>query len=216
MPSGLPKPWQRFRLKSWHGNVSLNIKNHPKGEFDAYAYSFQNAAHGLVERLRQQNGSYRDPDACPIVFLYRQAIELYLKAILVWGEGILRLQAQESFDFDKVVGTHKLAALMPLVKRVFDACGWVKPQGGEPKYGTYAEIETAILEIDEVDPLSYAFRYPINKKGKSALPDGFHFNVIAFGDEMDELLKMLDGAATGVYEHFQNLASIRQEYAGEL
>jgi hypothetical protein len=81
-----------------------------------------------------------------------------------------------------------------------------RPSEAAPKYGTFAEIEGVIMEFDKIDPQSFAFRYPIDKRGDPPLPEHFHFNVVKLGEEMDQPLRMLDGAATGVYEQFQFLA----------
>lgn len=212
-----PQPWERFRLQStWRGNVSLNFMGRAKGEFDVYGHAFHEAANRLVDVIRQGNGGYSDLDACPIVTLYRHAIELHLKAILYWGEQLLRLDDREAFDFDKIMGTHNLEVLLPHVKNVFAVMDWVDAPESDTKYGTYAEIEEAILEINEIDRSATAFRFPIDKKGNPSLPEGFHFNVIAFGEEIDALLKMLDGAATGVYVAFQDYASYLADYAGDV
>lgn len=56
-----------------------------------YPTAYQQAASKLVEVFRAKP-YYSDAEACPIVFLYRHAIELYLKAILLWGEGLVHLQ----------------------------------------------------------------------------------------------------------------------------
>jgi hypothetical protein len=89
---------------------------------------------------------------------------------------------------------------------VFEVAGWLHSSEAAPKYGTFAEIESVTMEFEKIDPQSFAFRYPIDKKGDAPLPEHFHFNVVKLGEEMDQLLRMLDGAATGVYEQFQFLA----------
>jgi hypothetical protein len=42
-----------------------------------------------------------------------------------------------------------------------------------PKYGTFAEIESVIMEFEKIDPQSFAFRYPIDKKGDAPYPSTF-------------------------------------------
>ena len=194
--------------KTMHGNVVLNFTTYPKGDLQVYAVAYQEAGNRLVAAVRHER-AYSDADACPIAFMYRHAAELYLKAILVWGKGIVALEGHKRFEDEDFLGEHSLRELLPLVKRVFGAVGWLADRGDAPKYGTFAEIEKALLELDRIDPKSFAFRYPMNKRGRASLPKRFHFNVLAFGAEMDALLRMLDGAATGVYEYFQNLASVR-------
>jgi hypothetical protein len=63
------------------------------------------------------------------------------------------------------------------------------------------------VELDEFDPLSYSFRYPLDTTGKRAtLPRHFLFNVVTFGEKFDELLNVLDWMSFIVYEDFQSQA----------
>src|SRR6266404_2839264 len=78
---------QRFKPQAhMHGSVVLNFTRHAKGDLHIYAHAHQQAASKLVDVFRA-NPYYSDAEACPIVFLYRHAIELYLKAILLWAKG---------------------------------------------------------------------------------------------------------------------------------
>jgi hypothetical protein len=60
-----------------HGNVVLNFTRHAKGDLHIYARGYQQAASALVEVFCPKP-DYSDAESCPIVFLYRHAIELYL------------------------------------------------------------------------------------------------------------------------------------------
>lgn len=201
--------WERFQQEAMHGNVVLNFTSYPKGDLGSYAHAYQQAANSLVEVFRGKP-YYSDAEACPIVFLYRHSIELYLKEIVLWGAGLVHLQTGDALDVDGLFRRHEFELLLPHVKRVFEVAGWLNSREAAPKYGTFAEIESVIMEFDKIDPQSFAFRYPIDKKGDAPLPEQFHFNVVKLGEEMDQLLRMLYGASTGVYEQFQFLAS---EYA---
>ncbi len=189
-----------------HGNVVLNFTRHAKADLHIFARAYHQAASGLVDVFRAKS-YYSDAEACPIVFLYRHAIELYLKAILLWGGGLVRLQTGEVLDLDKMFQHHDFKFLLPHVRKVFEVAGWLSPTiEAAIRYGTFAEIETVIMEFEEIDPGSFAFRYPVNTKGVAPLPEQFHFNVVALGEDLDLLLRALDGAAEGVYEQFQFLA----------
>ena len=204
--------WERFQQEVAHGNVVLNFTSFPKRDLGVYAHAYQQAANLLVEEFRGKTG-YSDAEACPIVFLYRHSLELYLKQIVFWGSGLIHLQTGDALDVHALFSRHELKPLLKLLRRVFEVAGWLNSAGVAPKYGTFAEIESVTLELDKIDPQSFAFRYPIDKKGDASLPEHFHFNVVKLGEEMDQLLLMLDGAAIGVYEQFQFLA---REYDGIL
>jgi hypothetical protein len=206
--------WERFQQTALHGNVVLNFTSHPKGELAVYGLAYRDAADALVENVRQRKW-YSDVDACPIVFQYRHSIELYLKAIILWGAGLVRLQSGEDINTDNLFATHRFRDLLPAVKRIFKEAGWLDNRTSSVQFGTFAEIEELILAFEEIDPISFAFRYPIDRSGNANLPEKFHFNVIALGQEAHKMLEMLDGAVTGVYEMFQTMASIQHEIAGQ-
>jgi len=138
-----------------------------------------------------------------------------MKAIILWGAGLVRLQSGEHINTDNLFATHRFRDLLPAVKRIFKEAGWLDNRTSGVQFGTFAEIEELILAFEEIDPISFAFRYPIDRSGNANLPENFHFNVIALGKEAHGMLKMLDGAIAGVYEMFQTMASIQHEVAGE-
>lgn len=204
--------WERFQQKTMHGNVVLNFTPYPKGDLAVYGGAYREAADTLVRDFEKRKG-YSDADACPIAFLYRHSIELYLKAIILWGAGLVRLQSGEELNTENLLNTHKLGDLLPNLKRIFKEAHWLDETETETKFGTYKKIEEFILAFEAIDPNSFAFRYPVDKKGDASLPESFHFNVITLGHEASEMLKALEGAACGVYEMFQEMAAIQREYS---
>jgi len=65
-----PRPKSRSTLPSWHNGADAEIH--------LYARSLQKAAKTLVEKLEQEHSARTDWDVCPVVFLYREALELHL------------------------------------------------------------------------------------------------------------------------------------------
>jgi hypothetical protein len=203
------KLWRRFFSKDrLHGNVVLNFMEFPKGELAAYGRSYHEAAQHLVQRIAASH--YRDPDACPIVFLYRHAIELYLKSIIHWGNNLLRLNGKPIVPHKNIFTEHRLIVLLkrvrPILKFQKSLDNW-----GDSHFGGFRDVEKLIAELEEFDPGSYSFRYPITTKGNDALPHHFLFNVIEFGEKFDQLMRMLDGLATMVHENFQSQAEAHFE-----
>lgn len=203
------KLWGRFFSKDhFHGNVVLNCMRFPKGELAAYGRSYHEAAQQLVKHMAASH--YRDPDACPIVFLYRHAVELYLKAVIHWGNSLLLLNGKPIVQHRNIFTEHRLTVLLKSVKRILKfqkaLDNW-----GDSHFNDFSDVETVIKELEELDPGSYSFRYPITTKGHDALPHHFVFNVIAFGEKFDRLLRILDGTATMVYEDFQSQAESHYE-----
>jgi hypothetical protein len=203
------KLWGRFfSRKRFDGNVVLNFMRFPKGELAAYGQSYHEAAQHLVKRMATSH--YRDPDAYPVVFLYRHAIELYLKAVIHWGNGLLRLNGKRTVPHKNIFTEHRLMVLVksvrPILKFQKSLDNW-----DDSHFGSFHDVEKMIKELDEFDPRSYSFRYPITTKGQDALRHHFVFNVIAFGEKFDRLLRVLDGMATMVYENLQSQAESQYE-----
>jgi hypothetical protein len=132
-----PRVWSEFSDGAGGGwDVCLNATGFQHIQLlQDYARAYHKAARRVLEGLRQTLQSeewcknHRDTDVHPIVFLYRHALELCLKTIIVWG-GPLRLlrgappKPREQFD-------HNLAKMLPSVKEIFGLidCSsiWIPP-----------------------------------------------------------------------------------------
>jgi hypothetical protein len=67
-------------------NTVLNRRNIPAGDLFLYARSYHKAAKALAGSLQLDINPFAEFDICPVVFMYRHAVELHLKAIVL-GEG---------------------------------------------------------------------------------------------------------------------------------
>ena len=76
-----------------HGNVVFNFQGSPVGDLSAFAHGYHEAAKVLAERLHAAAG-YADYEGYPILFLYRHALELYLKAVVYRGAMLLHLVSE--------------------------------------------------------------------------------------------------------------------------
>jgi hypothetical protein len=148
------------------------------------------------------------------VFLYRHALELYIKQIIITGNNILCLSGKKLIDIkDKDFGSHKLSYFVPAIKVIFDAAGWkwrldIKGISNEKEFQKFLE------DFEQNDPQSFAFRYPTTKKGDAALPKHFVFNIIRFSEKLDPIFDLLDGAVTGLEELWQVEAEAQQYNCG--
>lgn len=177
----------------------------PKGELAAYGRSYREAAEHLVAQMAKSH--YRDPDACPIVFLYRHAAELYLKSIIFWGNNLLRLNKKPIVHHKNIFAEHRLEMLLKSVKPILQfqklLTNW-----GDSHVGGFRDAQTLIRELEEFDPGSYSFRYPITTTGKDSLPHHFVFNVIEFGEKFDRIVRVFDWLSEMTYLNFQSQAEI--------
>ena len=202
-----PHIWRRFRAPYFHGTVVLNFTKFPKGEFAVYGHAYHEAAQRLVAVFASKRG-YRDVDACPIVFLYRHALELYMKSIILWGNALLRLRKRKvRLKQPDLFKTHSLKRLVSGSKPIFRLAESLE-DWPDPEFKSFKHFERILCELEKIDPGSYSFRYPIDRRGSASLPNHLCFNVRALGAKFDGLLRVLDGVATWAYEEFQAEAEV--------
>ncbi|MGL6078890.1 hypothetical protein [Methyloversatilis discipulorum] len=165
-----------IRGEDWHNNAMLGWTHFP---WDIYAAGYKDAADALVTALAERKASI-DSVVYPLVFLYRQGLELKLKLILP--------QARRMAD-KEAVADHK-HGLMPLWSELRRHLEQLSLHKGAQELPA---IEDFIRQLDTVDPGSFAFRYPTTKKGEVSLPELRHINVRHLSEIMDSVFGMLDG-----------------------
>jgi len=155
-------PWPRpgdvlfGEAPDWWMNACVNY-----GGGLMYAIGYRTGGDALVERVAQTH-SEQDFLVYPIVFCYRQYLELVLKADLREARAALGVSTprpkRDPLDDHPLMPLWQ--ELRPLIER-----RW--PDGGpEPDH-----VEDALRQFDTVDRRSFAFRYPTGKRGEPSLPD---------------------------------------------
>ena len=144
------------------------------------------------------------------MFLYRHALELYIKAIILTGNDILILSNQNPLVESKDLGSHRLYSLIPAIKQIFCFLGWTS-DFEIPGMKDLNDFEKFLQNIEKIDPNSFSFRYPTTKKGDAALPEHFSFNVLELCQQLDPILDLLEGADMGLKEEWD----VRAEAAFE-
>ena len=189
-----------------HGTVLLNWHGTPEKEFSYFAEAFHLVAREAVEALRQNPHfgviPIEDFRAYPVVFLYRHALELYMKAVILVGSPMLSIKGMGEVDRDDLLKTHNLDTLRQDVERVFEAYEW-EWDLGNPHFRSLADFRKTISELHAVDAGSYTFRYPLDTKGGPSLASYFRFDLFAFCEVLDGLFPAFEGAAIGAYEELQ-------------
>ena len=202
-----------------HGTVVLNCHGHPEEEFKFFAEAFHRTAKEAVDHLRhkEQFGLHGCPVdnflAYPVLFLYRHALELYMKGVILTGAPMLHICGDKAIDRERLLRTHSLEHLRENLERVFAAFHW----GWDfeiAHFRSLADFRKVIAEFQSVDAGSYAFRYPIDKKGNAALSGYFRFNIFDFCEALDAIFPVLDGATYGAHERletkYEEMAESRQ------
>lgn len=163
----------------WH-NACLN---YVPDDWGLYVIGYKMAADALVEKVKE---THRNQDVLvfPIVFLYRQYLELRLKQLIRLGSELL----DEALDFPK---GHKLDTLWNSCRPIF-----VKLESRTSQQDLEA-ITEAIDQFCAIDPTSEAFRYPITRKGDKTIPsDVRHINLRQLLEIMEKVANFFDSVAT--------------------
>src|SRR5579863_100908 len=106
------KAGSRNQVESWHGGGDTEIRQ--------YARSLQNAARTLVAKQERDQNPSGDRDACSVVLLYRQALEINLKMLV--GEGSNFLPSPT--DPISLFKTNSLRWLAQIVCQIIRAVTW--------------------------------------------------------------------------------------------
>src|SRR5664279_6581616 len=129
--------------RSWHNGGDIEI--------GLYARSLRKAAKTLIATLNLEPNSKTAWDACPAILLYRQSVELHLKALV--GEGSNFLPSPT--DAISLYKTHSLRWLAQIVCQIIKAVRWedeFKCEG----IATLADFSAVVNELEALDPLSIA------------------------------------------------------------
>jgi len=121
-------------------------------EFGSYADSYQTGALTLLDTALEKR-ELRDYHIYPAVFLIRHYLELRLKELI---QG-LHYCKDRTKDFPN---HHDLQRLWYDFKVAYEEIG------ENPNDERFEIVGELIKEMTSVDPISMAFRYPVNKKGE--------------------------------------------------
>jgi hypothetical protein len=182
----LRRPGDDNTVFNW---VSSDEKKHV--EYRLMGKAYFNAAKVLVRKWSRST-ALTDFDAYPIIFLYRHALELLIKSVVVAGR--TRLAIRDG-GIEKALRGHSLTKLWPIATSIFDRMGWAKNTSEGASLHKKGKM---VQELDSVDPLSMSFRYPRDKGGSDLLPRHFTFNVPQSAKLINSLCADLLGAAVAI------------------
>ncbi len=134
----------------WRTNASVNW-----GGDTLYLDGYKTAADTLVNHVARDRYE-SDTLVYPIVFSYRQYLELLLKALL--AEARERSSVEE-----RIPAKHQLPVIWQPLRALLDE-SWPDIDA------ELAAVDDVVGQLDRVDPASIAFRYPTTTKGERSLP----------------------------------------------
>lgn len=149
---------------------------------------YKKAADLMVERGEADQFD-RDALVYPIIFNYRQFIELSLKYLIATYGSTVGVEA--------IWNKHDLDVLWKTFTKLLDGYGCKDVEETDP---VVAEI---IAEFAKVDPASFSYRYPVDTKGNPIPITHEELDLRALADVM----QALEGYFTGCDGYFDSLQS---------
>ena len=202
---------QLFRadLPDWQhtAQTGQNWYSDDIGHWHDYVFGYREAAKRVIQgAIGQDPRGMLDVLVYPVVFLYRHHVELALKTIIRVGR---RYNDEEQED----LGQHGLTSLWQKARKIIEE-HWHKDSNGEVD-----ATEKLILELDKIDPGSFAFRYPEKRDGSKTLPGPVQANLRHFGEIAERMSNFLDSCFQGLWNDLDQkqefLADMAQMYGDE-
>ena len=163
--------------KDWWNTAILSLADR-RGHLLAPA--FKQASDLLVSHVRTTQMD-QDSLVYPIMFLYRQYLELTLKALILDGRSLLGLKG----DYPSGHDIRKLwSEARSILEQVFP---------DEPA-GDLDVVDKVVGQFMEVDPDSQAFRYPVDKKGRQISRRVIRVPLVNVASVMDGVANLLNGS----------------------
>lgn len=173
-------------------NFSISFTRNPRYDFGIFAEGYRFAAN-LVAKELLESARFSDYQAYPVVFLYRHALELHLKNVIYKVATLLSFQRIKDLDH-KLYNSHDLCILS---NKACDVITKAFPDEQE-LHEIMEKVVCVARDFSEIDPISYSYRYPINKDGEHSTKQNQIVNLWSLATHMDELLSMLDVIDFGI------------------
>ena len=185
-----PEPGDRlFRDNADHALDKAFI-NYFSNAIDQYILGYQQAAEALIN-LSLEDRTKKDVLIYPIIFIYRQYVELRLKECI----GTLNFCIHGKREFPN---HHYLDKLWEAFKDLY------KEAGESITDNDFKNMDRLILEFYSKDPTSMVFRYPSDKKGKTFLAKT-EIDIRNFSEVMVKVSAFLDACSDFIANLKDNL-----------
>jgi hypothetical protein len=173
--------------EDWWNNACLNYS---RDGWTLYALGYKDAADLLVSHV-EDGGRSQDTLVYPILFLYRQYLELALKELIRDA----RILEEIDEPFPK---THRIDELWRICQTL------LRQISSDEPIEYLDEIGRLIGEFSKVDPTSMAFRYPEDRDGNPSLPGISNINLRNVKEVIGKIAIILDGASTQIDVYLSN------------
>lgn len=157
-----------FESNAWITWVPHSHYYHTR--WDLYSKGYMDAADCLIDNSIANHHAHKgDRLVYPIIFSYRQALELKLKQILLLDESLKTNTTKDALEIMNKFG-HKVDKLWDKVKIIINQL--FKKDIEEHGEGKIEQIDNYIKEFVEIDPESFTFRYPLAKPNSKQAKEG--------------------------------------------
>lgn len=173
-----PKSGDRPFTQSLHWQENAYLEKHTGGRLVMMMTAYKEGADLMVEKAAKHRGD-RDLLVFPIVFNYRQFIELSLKFLIAQYGPYVGIQANWR--------THDLGKLWKAFK------GMLGGYGQSDSDHTDHVVAEVIAEFAKVDPASFSYRYPVDTKGNPIPLEHERLDLVALADVMAALDNYFSG-----------------------
>jgi hypothetical protein len=171
--------------RAWHNGGDIEI--------GFYAQSLHKSAQKLIASLDLKPNPKNAWDSCPVVLLYRQAVELQLKSLVGEGSNFLK----SSTDPLSLAKTHSLRWLAQIVCQIIKAVKWEEEFRCEG-VSSLVDFSALVNELEELDPVAIA-KHPSHRRPDFSVPHQLQPpNVVRVAKELDALLDLLAATADGL------------------
>lgn len=151
-----------------------------------YNEGYKMAARELASDYAKKSTSQKDALVFPIIFLYRQYLELTLKDL------IRELDRKLGYEREcKILENHKLLPLWDAAIMQYET--FIKQEIISLVFtSSPSKVRTIVNQFNQIDEDSFSFRYATNKKGQQTLNCVDHISVNNFKNQVEQVVSYLE------------------------
>ena len=187
-PFRWPKAGDTLFTSSPRWDRNAHLEQHGHGRLVMMMSGYKRGADIMVQHAAA-NRSDQDALVFPVIFNYRQYIELSLKYLIAsYGRTV---------GIEAIWNTHSLTTLWTTFLEVLDGYGDQDEDGGT------TAVDGIVAEFAKVDPNSFSYRYPVDTKGQPIQLAHDRLDLTALADVMNAVDGYFSGC-DGYLDHLQS------------
>lgn len=206
--SSIPWPQKGDKLfvagTDWYHNACLNFVS---DSFTLYIKGYKEAADKLVTFVMEDR-SHLDFIVFPIIFLYRQFLELNLKYLAREGNRLLDVAPKSKTGFS---GGHDLPFLWKECKAILLQIGSQYPELQISKDDLNV-VGQLLTEFSQIDPGSDSSRYPVDRDNNPSIPHLDIINVRHLAEVMQKLATFFDAISSAISVYLDLKQDMERDY----